>query len=229
MSQYDWGFSFDAQLFAAHGYAVLMTNPRGSSGRGQDYSAALWAAWGEVDYQDVMAGVDHVIELGVADPDRLGVGGWSYGGILTNYVITQTDRFEAAITGASEVLYMANYGHDHYQLQWEKELGLPWVPENRAVWERLSPFNRVERITTPTLIMGGEVDWNVPIQNSEQLYQALRRLGVPTRLVVYPGQHHGIRPPAYRKDRLQRYLDWYGFYLNGETETRAWWGGPLPR
>ncbi len=229
VAQYDWAFSFDAQLFAAHGYAVLMTNPRGSSGRGQAYAAALWADWGGPDYDDVMAGVDHAIALGIADPDRLGVGGWSYGGILTDHVITKTDRFEAAISGASEVLYVANYGHDHYQLQWEKELGLPWVPENRAVWERLSPFNRVERITTPTLLMGGEVDWNVPIQNSEQLYQALRRLGVPTRLVVYPGQHHGIRTPSYRKDRLQRYLDWYGYYLNGEEETRAHWGGPLPR
>ena len=211
MSQFRHRFSFEAHLFAAQGYVVILTNPRGSSGYGQDFSSVLWADWGNPDFEDVMAGVDYAIERGYADPDRLGVGGWSYGGILTNYVITKTDRFEAAVTGASEVLYVANYGHDHYQRQWEAELGLPW--ENRDAWERISPFNAVENVTTPTLIMGGEKDWNVPIQNSEQLYQALKRRGVDTQLVVYPGQSHGIRVPSYQKDRLERYLNWYGRYL----------------
>jgi dipeptidyl aminopeptidase/acylaminoacyl peptidase len=145
----------------------------------------------------------------------MGVGGWSYGGILTNYVITQTTRFKGAMTGASEVLYIANYGHDHYQRQWEAELGLPWVDDNRATWERISPFNVVDRIETPTLIMGGEDDWNVPILNSEQLYQALRRRGVPTQLVVYPGQSHSIRTPSYRVDRYERYLAWYEQHVRG--------------
>ena len=215
VSQYAHSFNFDAHLFAANGYVVLSPNPRGSSGYGQEFSAALWANWGEPDFADVMAGVDHLIDLGIADPDRMGVGGWSYGGILTNYVITRTDRFEGAITGASEVLYIANYGHDHYQRQWEAELGLPWEGDNRENWERISPFNRVERVTTPTLVMGGEKDWNVPIQNSEQLYQALRRRGVPTQLVVYPGQSHGLGPASYRRDRHQRYLDWYGRWVKG--------------
>ncbi len=213
VSQYDFGFNFEAQLFAAHGYAVVLTNPRGSSGYGQDFSLAIWQDWGNKDFEDVMAGVDHVVERGIADPDRLGVGGWSYGGILTNYVITKTDRFKGAITGASEVLYVANYGHDHYQRQWEAELGLPW--ENREAWERISPFNSVENIVTPTLIMGGEHDWNVPILNSEQLYQALRRLGRTTQLVVYPGEHHGIRRPAFQKDRYERYLAWYDRHVRG--------------
>ncbi|HSR49671.1 MAG TPA: S9 family peptidase, partial [Acidobacteriota bacterium] len=214
VSQYSFGFNFEAQLFAAHGYLVVQANPRGSSGYGQDFSYAIWRDWGNKDFQDVMAAVDYAIEQGWADPDRLGVGGWSYGGILTNYVITQTDRFEAAITGASEVLYVSNYGHDHYQLQWEKELGLPW--EDREAWERISPFNKVTEITTPTLVMGGEKDWNVPILNSEQLYQALKRLGRETQLVVYPNQHHGIRLPTFMKDRWQRYLDWYDKYVKGE-------------
>jgi dipeptidyl aminopeptidase/acylaminoacyl peptidase len=213
VSQYNHSFNFDAQLFAAHGYVVVMTNPRGSSGYGQEFSHALWADWGNKDYEDVMAGIDYAIAQGFSDPDKLGVGGWSYGGILTDHVITKTDRFKAAITGASEVLYVANYGHDHYQLQWEAELGLPW--ENREAWERISPFNRVENIVTPTLIMGGERDWNVPIQNSEQLYQALRRLGRETQLVVYPGQSHGLRVPSYQKDRLERYLGWYDKYVKG--------------
>ena len=209
VSQYSHSFQFESQLFAARGYVVVRTNPRGSSGYGQDFSAALWADWGNPDFKDVMAGIDYAIEQGWTDPDRLGVGGWSYGGILTNYVITQTDRFEGAITGASEVLYIANYGHDHYQRQWEAELGLPWEGDNRDNWERISPFNKVHEVTTPTLIMGGEDDWNVPILNSEQLYQALRRRGVPTQLVVYPGQSHGIRVPSYQKDRYERYLAWY--------------------
>ncbi|UCG89447.1 MAG: S9 family peptidase [Gemmatimonadota bacterium] len=219
VSQYSHSFSFDSQLFAAHGYVVVMTNPRGSSGYGQDFSRAIWADWGNKDYEDVMAGVDYAIEQGYADPDRLGVGGWSYGGILTDHVITKTDRFKAAITGASEVLYVANYGHDHYQLQWEKELGLPW--ESREAWERISPFNMVENIVTPTLIMGGEDDWNVPIQNSEQLYQALKRLGRETQLVVYPGQSHSLRVPSYQKDRLERYLAWYDKYVNGGDSAAA--------
>ncbi len=218
VSQYSHSFSFDAQLFASNGYVVVMTNPRGSSGYGQEFSVALWADWGNKDYEDVIAGVDYAISQGYADPDRLGVGGWSYGGILTDHVITKTSRFKAAITGASEVLYVANYGRDHYQLQWEKELGLPW--ENREAWERISPFNRVEDIVTPTLIMGGEQDWNVPIQNSEQLYQALRRLGRETQLVVYPGQSHGLRVPSYQKDRLERYLAWYDKYVKGVERDR---------
>ncbi len=211
VSQFSHSFNFEAQLFAANGYVVVTVNPRGSSGYGQEFSRAIWADWGNKDFEDVMAGVDYAIEQGYADPDRLGVGGWSYGGILTNYVITKTDRFKGAITGASEVLYRSNYGHDHYQRQWEEELGLPW--ESPEAWERISPFNYVENIVTPTLIMGGERDWNVPILNSEQLYQALRRLGRETQLVVYPGQSHGLRVPSYQKDRLERYLAWYGKYV----------------
>ena len=213
VSQYRHSFNFEAQLFAANGYLVVQTNPRGSSGYGQDFSSDLWAEWGVRDYEDVVAGVDYTIEQGWSDPNRLGVGGWSYGGILTDRVITQTDRFSGAITGASEFLYIANYGHDHYQLQWEKELGLPWEGNNRENWEAISPFNKVDRIKTPTLVMGGEKDWNVPIQNGEQIYQALRRLGVPTELVVYPGQGHGLRPPSYQKDRYERYLAWYNKWV----------------
>jgi dipeptidyl aminopeptidase/acylaminoacyl peptidase len=214
ISQYDYSFSFQAQLYAAKGYLVVMPNPRGSSGYGQDFSLEIWADWGNKDYQDVMAAVDYAIEQGWADPDRLGVGGWSYGGILTNYVITKTDRFKGAVTGASLALYAANYGHDHYQKWYEKEFGLPW--ENRELWERLSPYNSVEKIVTPTLIMGGAVDWNVPIINSEQLYIALKRLGRETQLVVYPNEHHGLRKPSNQRDRYERYLAWFDKYVKGE-------------
>ena len=220
-SQYDYSFHFEAQLYAANGYLVVHPNPRGSTGYGQAFCLAIWQDWGGPDFDDVMAAVDHVIEQGWADPDRLGVGGWSYGGILTNHVITKTDRFEAAITGASEVLYVVNYGHDIYQRWWEQELGLPWEPESRKKWERISPFNQVEKIKTPTLILGGEEDWNVPIINSEQLYMALKRLGVETQLVVYPGQYHGIDKPSYARDLYQRYLAWFGKYLQSGRNDEA--------
>jgi dipeptidyl aminopeptidase/acylaminoacyl peptidase len=215
VSQFSASFDLEWQMLAAHGYAVVAANPRGSSGRGRDFSRAIWADWGNKDFEDVMAAVDHVVNSGVADPDRLGVGGWSYGGILTNYVITKTTRFKAAISGASEVNYLANYGHDHYLREWEAELGLPW--ERTDLWISLSPFFKAPKVKTPTLVLCGQEDWNVPLINSEQLYQALRRLGVPTELVIYPGQGHGIERPSYQKDRYERYLAWYGRYVKGKS------------
>jgi tetratricopeptide (TPR) repeat protein len=160
-----------------------------------------------------MAAVDHAVKAGVADPDRLGVGGWSYGGILTDYVISKTTRFKAAVSGASIANYLAGYGTDHYQWEYEVELGLPW--KARDLWLSLSsPFFDVERVATPTLFLCGALDMNVPLLNSEQLYQALRRVGrVETELVIYPGQWHGIETPSYRKDRWERYLAWYDRFL----------------
>jgi dipeptidyl aminopeptidase/acylaminoacyl peptidase len=207
-------FNFDPQLFAANGYAVLTPNPRGSSGYGQDYCKAIFADWGDKDFQDDMAMVDYAVAQGIADPDKLGVGGWSYGGISTNFIITQTTRFKAAVSGAGEFLYIANWGHDHYNRDWEYELGLPW--EHRDVWEKLSPFTRVKNITTPTMIMGGDNDWNVPVINGEQMYQSLKRLGVPTLLVVYPGEFHEFSRPSFIQDRYERYLFWYAHYIKGE-------------
>ena len=212
---YGVDFAFEPQLLAANGYLVIRTNPRGSSGYGFDFTRAIRQKWGTLDLQDVLAGVDHAIEAGWADPERLGVGGWSYGGILTNYAITRTNRFKAATSGASMGIMVANYGHDHYQLWYDREWGLPW--ENRQLWEDLSPFNDIADVTTPTLFLGGESDWNVPILNSEQMYQALKRLGVNTRLVVYPGQPHGLRVPSYNVHRYKEYLAWYDKYLKVEA------------
>lgn len=211
VSQYEYSFHSPSQLFAANGYVTLLINPRGSSGYGQAFSEILFADWGNKDFEDVMAAVDFSIDQGWSDPEKLGVGGWSYGGILTNYVITKSKRFKGAISGASEALYRSNYGHDHYQLTWELELGLPW--ETPEAWERISPFNDVANITTPTLWIGGGDDWNVPIINSEQMYQAMKRLGRTTQLVVYPGEHHGIRRPSFQVDRYERYLAWFDEYV----------------
>ena len=215
VAQFEHSYRFEPLLFSANGYAVLMVNPRGSSGYGQEFSEVLFADWGNKDFEDVNAAVDYAVEQGIANPEQLGVGGWSYGGILTNYVITKTDRFKGAISGASETLYRSNYGHDHYQLHWELELGLPW--ETPQKWERISPFNDVANVTTPTLWIGGSDDWNVPILGSEQMYQAMKRLGVETQLVVYPGEHHGIRRPAFQKDRYERYLQWFDHYVKNSV------------
>ncbi len=212
-AQYDWAFDFESQLLAAQGYVMILPNPRGSTGYGYEFCLAIWRDWGGIDYQDVMAAVDGVVELGWADPERLGVMGWSYGGMLTNHIITRTDRFRAAATGASATLYVGNYGHDEYIAWWEQELGQPWDPEARARFERLSPFNRLDQVTTPTLVVGGEIDWNVPIINSEQLYLVLKRRGIDTQLIVYPDQYHGIDTPSLEQDLYGRYIDWFGKYL----------------
>jgi len=210
-SQFSTAWNLEWQILAAHGYLVVAANPRGSTGYGRDFSRAIWADWGNKDDQDVMAAVDGAVAKGLADPDRLGVGGWSYGGILTDHVITQTGRFKAATTGASETDYFADYGTDQYQYEWETELGLPW--QHADLWLKLSPFFRVEKITTPTLILGGAEDTNVPLLNSEQLYQALKRLGRDTELVIYPGENHGLKRPSFLADRYRRYLDWYDLHL----------------
>jgi dipeptidyl aminopeptidase/acylaminoacyl peptidase len=208
-------FTHLAQLFAANGYVVLFPNPRGSSGYGQKFCQAIWADWGDKDYQDDMAMVDDAIQQGVADPDKLGVGGWSYGGISTDFIIAQTTRFKAAISGAGEALNISNYGHDQYQKDYETELGRPW--QNETLWKKLSPFYRVANITTPSLFMGGNIDWNVPILGGEQMYQALKSLGRTTELVVYPDEYHEFKTPTHIKDRLERYLAWYAHYVKGDS------------
>ena len=210
-SQYDYGFNFRVQLFAANGYVVVMPNVRGSGGRGLDFALSLNKAYGTHDVEDVIVATDYVIEQGYVDPDRLGVGGWSSGGTLTNVVIAKTDRFAGAISGASVGWYTSTYGHDPYVRWWHTELGSPW--ENRDLWDSISPFMLVENITTPTLFIGGEKDWNQPIIHSEQMYQAMKYLGREVSLVVYPDAHHGIRRPVYQKDLLERFVDWFDRYV----------------
>jgi dipeptidyl aminopeptidase/acylaminoacyl peptidase len=218
--QFSNEFDFDWQLLAAEGFAVVAANPRGSSGRGEKFSTAIWADWGNKDGQDVLAAVDYAIAQGVADPERLGVGGWSYGGILTNQVIARDSRFKAAISGAGQSNVLAGYGTDQYVREYEAELGTPWG--NTAAWLKVSfPFVHADRIVTPTLFLCGDKDFNVPLLNSEQMYQALRSLGRETQLVIYPGEYHEIRKPSYQRDRLQRYLDWYGRHLKQDGARAA--------
>lgn len=236
-AQYSTGFEWEWQILASQGYAVIAANPRGSTGYGTAFSRAIWAEWGGKDTGDVLAAVDHVVAMGIADPDRLGVGGWSYGGILTNYVIAATTRFKAAISGSSISNILAGYGTDHYQYEYEVELGLPW--QTRDQWLKISsPFFEAEKITTPTLFLCGQLDMNVPLLATEQMYQAVRRVGkAETEMVIYPGQWHGIRAPSYRKDRDERYIAWYDRFLKpasagrpGQTpEAMSLLGAPLYR
>jgi len=212
VSQYQAEWQIDWQVFAANGYVVVGSNPRGSSGRGEQFSLAIYADWGAKDGEDVRAAVDHLIAKKIADPARLGVGGWSYGGILTNYVIVQDQRFKAATSGAGISNILAGYGTDQYIREYENELGPPWKAAETYI-KLSAPFLHADRITTPTLFLCGDSDWNVPLINTEQMYQALRSLGRDTEMVVYPGESHGLSVPSYEVDRLQRYLDWYAKYL----------------
>jgi dipeptidyl aminopeptidase/acylaminoacyl peptidase len=216
VGQFAYGLDFEAQYFAANGYVVVQPNPRGSTGRGQAFVRGIFQTWGITDYDDVIAAIDHVIRMGVADPDRLGVHGYSYGGYMTNVIITRTPRFKAAASGAGHSLIVGNYGHDIYQQWYNWELGPPW--ENREKYDRLSPLLRAGEVQTPTLFLGGRDDWNVPILSAELFYQSLRTRGIDTQLVVYPGMHHSDWTDEFQKDFLQRHLQWFDKYLGA---TRA--------
>jgi dipeptidyl aminopeptidase/acylaminoacyl peptidase len=216
--QDDHAFSFEEQLFAANGYVVVQVNYRGSNGRGSAYQRAIFADWGNKEVVDLLGAMDHVQKMGLADPDRLGIGGWSYGGILTDYTIATDGRFKAATSGAGSALQLSMYGVDEYITQYENEIGPPW--KSQDLWIKISyPFFHADRIHTPTLFLGGEKDFNVPLVGGEQMYQALRSLNVDTELIIYPGQFHGITVPSYKVDRLQRYVAWYDKYLKKTPTT----------
>ncbi|MEX2273869.1 MAG: S9 family peptidase [Vicinamibacterales bacterium] len=210
--QDEHAFSFDREVLAANGYVVLAVNYRGSAGRGNAWQKAIHGDWGHLEVVDLLGAVDEAVRQGIADPNRLGIGGWSYGGISTNYTIATDTRFKAAVSGAGSSMQLSLYGVDQYIVQLDNELGPPW--KNLEPWLKVSyPFLHADRIKTPTLFLSGEKDFNVPIIGSEQMYQALKSLGVDTQLVIYPGQFHGLTIPSYERDRLQRYLNWFNKYL----------------
>ena len=205
-------YQFHRQYMAAAGFVVVGINYRGSSGRGFEFARAIHADWGHKEVEDLLAGMDAVVARGLADPNRLAIGGWSYGGILTDYTIASDTRFKVATSGAGSANQLLMYGVDQYVLQYERELGLPW--RNTALWMKVSyPFFHADRIHTPTLFMGGNRDFNVPVAGGEQMYQALQALGVPTELVVYPDQFHDISRPSFVKDRFDRVQAWFERFL----------------
>jgi dipeptidyl aminopeptidase/acylaminoacyl peptidase len=207
-----YGPQLERQLFASHGYLVLAINYRGGTGRGAKFARSIVADWGHLEVEDLLAGVDYAIAAGMADPARLGVGGWSYGGLLTDYLIASDTRFKAAISGAGSGNQLSTYGSDQYVLDYDAELGPPW--KSTELWLKVSyPFFHADRIHTPTLFLGGDKDFNVPVIGGEQMYQALRALGVATQLIVYPGQYHSLDRPSFLVDRYARYLEWMDRYL----------------
>jgi dipeptidyl aminopeptidase/acylaminoacyl peptidase len=208
-------FSAMRQLFAARGYAVLNVNYRGSDGRGIAYQKAIWANWGVLEVQDDEACVNEVVKEGLVDPKRMGVGGWSYGGISTDFMIASTNEFKAASAGAGTGDPLQLYGVDEYVNQYNFELGPPW--KNLQTYLKIGyPFLHADRIHTPTLFMGGTSDFNVPLVAGEQMYQALQTLHVPSALIAYPQQFHGFTRPTYIRDRYQYWFNWYDKWVLGK-------------
>lgn len=206
-----WG-----QLLAAQGYAVFYPNIRGSIGYGQKFIEMSRGDWGGGDFKDVMAGVDDLIARGVADPDKLGIGGWSYGGYMAEWAITQTTRFKVAVSGAGLSNLISEYGTEEGPSYDEWFYGLPYEPEKVAGFLNSSPFVHLKNAKTPTLILQGEADTVDPVGQSMELYRGLKRYGVETELVLYPREPHGFHEEKHLVDRLKRILAWYGKYLKSD-------------
>jgi dipeptidyl aminopeptidase/acylaminoacyl peptidase len=208
---------YPVAAFAAKGFAVLRCNPRGSSGYGKAFRFANYADWGGGDFKDLMTGVDHVIDLGIADKDRLGVMGWSYGGFMTSWVITQTKRFKAASVGAGVTNLMSFTG----------TADIPsFLPDyfGGEFWDKFDAYRnhsamfQVKGVSTPTLIQHGEKDERVPISQGYELYNALKRQGCPVKMVVYPRTPHGLTEPKLLQNVMTRNLEWFEKYLGSASK-----------
>nr|MDQ3042042.1 S9 family peptidase [Acidobacteriota bacterium] len=211
--------SYPLATFASRGYAILRPNPRGSSGYGKDFRYANQKDWGGADYQDLMTGVDKVIEMGVADPSRLGVMGWSYGGFMTSWIVTQTKRFRAASAGAPVTNLMSFNGTaDIPSFVPDYFGGQAW--ENMEIYQKHSPMFNVKGVTTPTLIQHGEADVRVPISQGYEFYNALKGQNVPVRMLVLPRQPHGPNEPKMQIAAMQSNLDWFEKYLGGSSAQK---------
>jgi dipeptidyl aminopeptidase/acylaminoacyl peptidase len=207
-------FSFDLyrQILAGAGYTVVAVNYRGSSGRGAAYTKSIFADWGQKEVKDILAITESLTRAGIVDSNKMAIAGWSYGGILTNYTIATDKRFKAAVSGAGSSLTLSFYGSDQYITQYENELGKPW--DNPQKWLNLSyPFFQIRKIKTPTLFMASQADFNVPVIGAEQMYQAFKSEGIPTQLIIYPNQHHGISVPSYIIHRFNAHINWFKKYI----------------
>jgi dipeptidyl aminopeptidase/acylaminoacyl peptidase len=208
--------AYPVQLFAQAGYAVLLPNPRGSGGYGEAFRKANLRDWGEKDYEDIMAGVDALIDSGLADPARLGIMGWSYGGFMTSRVITKTKRFKAASVGAGVTDTISFTGVADIPPFMRSYFGA-WPWEDPALYASRTAIYNARGITTPTLIQHGEADARVPISQGWELYVALKEQGVPVEFVTYPRQGHGITEPRLIQDAMRRNLDWFARWIKTEA------------
>ena len=220
-------FRFDFQLLANNGYAVLYSNPRGSDGYGQAFADAIHEDWHTLPFADLLAFVDHVVEIGVADPEALGVMGGSYGGYMTNWIIGHSDRFKGAVSHAGLSNMVSFFATTDEQFFAEKEMsGLPW--RSREIHESNSPLWAAENFATPTMILHGNNDWRVRPEQSVQLFHALQKQGVPSVYVNFPGEQHGIKGPEHRVLRNRLVLEWFGHWLRGEKVVLATYLSPRP-
>ena len=219
-NMFGYGFEDRLQLLAAYGYGVLYINPRGSHGYGQAFSNGCVMAWGQADYQDLMAGVDAALKQNEwIEPERLGVTGQSYGGYMSNRIITNTNRFKAAVVdgGISNLISFA--GTSLYHSLIESEFNGSAYDNFSLLWD-CSPLKDVKNVQTPTLFLHGETDNEVPVTQAEEMYIALKKLGVQTKMVQYKGEGHGWRPdlkPANRYDLLKRMIEWFDKYLKKDA------------
>jgi dipeptidyl aminopeptidase/acylaminoacyl peptidase len=208
-------YSAWTQMLVSRGYAVLLPNVRGSTGYGWQFLASNRSDWGGGDFKDILAGVDEVVRRGVADENRLGIGGWSYGGFMAMWSVTQTNRFKAAVAGAGLSDLAAEFGTEDSPTYDEWFYGTPY--ENLSAFQKNSPITFVKMAKTPTLILQGEADVVDPIGQSQQFYRGLKRYGVETELVVYPREGHGFREEKHIVDYLNRLTSWFDRYLkNGQ-------------
>jgi dipeptidyl aminopeptidase/acylaminoacyl peptidase len=198
--------------FTARGWAVLRANPRGSTSYGLNFRSANVNDWGGGDYQDLMSGVDAVIQMGVADPARLAVMGWSYGGYMTNWVITQTTRFKAAAAGAGLSNLISMWGTNDIPTTLDDYFEGTWY-EQPERYIRMSPLAHIDKVATPTLILHGEADIRVPTSQGYEMYNAIKRKGVPAEMVVYPRTPHGPQEPKFVLDIMRRHIDWVAKYI----------------
>jgi len=212
-----YSFNFKDQFFAANGYFVLRTNFRSSTGYGEKFLWGTWGAWGDKDGQDVMAGIDYAIAKVPIARGRVATIGHSYGGFMTNWLITQyPDRFAAAVPGAGIVNWVSDYGTADIARTKETEFfGYPWEQKARDIMIRQSPLTYADRVKTPTLFIHGEVDQRVPYSEAEQMFVALKKLGVPTKMIQYAGMPHGISGSWNNVHRMMNELRWIDTYLKG--------------
>ena len=216
-----YSFDFKKQFFAANGYFVLDTNFRSSTGYGDAFKWATWGAWGNKDGEDVVSGIDHVLKTYPVDAKRVGHIGHSYGGFMSNWLITQyPERFAAAISGAGVTNWMSDYGTaDIYRTKETEFFGTPWDKEARDRMIAQSPLTHAARVKTPTLFVHGEVDQRVPYEEGEQMYFALKRRGVPARMIQYADQPHGIGGHWNNVHRMLNELKWFNQYLMPRPAT----------
>jgi dipeptidyl aminopeptidase/acylaminoacyl peptidase len=214
---YGHEFSFEFQLWAAKGYVVLASNPRGSTGYGENFLWATWGGgWGNLDSEDVLAGVDFARSKYAIDEARMGVTGYSYGGFLTNWIVTHDHRFAAAISGAGISNWVSDYGTADIPRTKESEFyGPPWEDEGGSLLQRQSPMNYIANVRTPTLFIHGESDLRVPIEQGEQMYTAFKKLKVDAKFIRYPDSYHGGWKPWNVVHRYHQELLWWDRYLGG--------------